>query len=53
MKYYRITAKSKVLCNEIDEDAFIVDFKDLLKNTVYQACILIYSNMITYNRLKE
>jgi hypothetical protein len=31
MKYYRITARSKALCNEIDEDAFIVDFKDLLK----------------------
>ena len=31
MKYYRITAKSKVLYNEIGEDAFIVDFKDLLK----------------------
>jgi hypothetical protein len=31
MKYYRITARSKVLCNEIDEDAFIVDFKNLLK----------------------
>ena len=31
MKYYRITARSKSLCNEIDEDAFIVDFMDLLK----------------------
>lgn len=31
MKYYRLTARSKVPCNEIDEDAFIVDFKDLLK----------------------
>lgn len=31
MKFYRITAKSKALCNEIDEDAFIIDFKDLLK----------------------
>ena len=31
MKYYSITAKSKALCDEIDEDAFIVDFKDLLK----------------------
>ncbi len=25
MKFYRITAKSKALCNEIDEDAFIID----------------------------
>lgn len=31
MKYYKITARSKALCNEIDEGAFIVDFKDLLK----------------------
>lgn len=31
MKYYRITARSKALCNEIDEDAFIIDFKNLLQ----------------------
>lgn len=31
MKYYRITARSKVLCDEFDEDALIVDFKNLLK----------------------
>ena len=31
MKFYRITARSKNLCIEIDEDAFIVDFKNLLR----------------------
>lgn len=31
MKFYRITARSKNLCKEIDEDAFIVDFKNLLR----------------------
>ena len=31
MKYYRITARSKIPCEMTDEDAFIVEFKALLK----------------------
>lgn len=31
MKYYRITARSKIPCNEIDENKFIIDFKNLLR----------------------
>ena len=31
MKFYRITARSKVPCLMTDEDSFIIEFKDLLK----------------------
>ena len=45
MKYYKITAKSKALCNEIDEDAFIVDFKDLLnKYSISSVHVNIFKN---------
>ena len=45
MKFYRITARSKIPCEMTDEDAFIVEFKALLnKYGIESAHINIFKN---------